>query len=108
MPFSMKLTIQANTKSKSGIDCSVFIYPTYHKRYKISLYSHLLLKTLDMPVTGLYADQQTNGLGQMSTSGPGVAEVNVLKKVGIIRTDSCGELLVDGVSLLQKMNCLFV
>ena len=36
----------------------------------------------------------------------GVAEVNVLKKVGIIRTDNCGEILVGGV--LQKMDCLFV
>ena len=36
----------------------------------------------------------------------GVAEVNVLKKVGVIRTDSCGELLVGG--LLQKMDCVFV
>jgi len=41
----------------------------------------------------------------------GVAEVSVLKKVGILRTDSCSELSVvgeNGVSLLQKMNCLFV
>ena len=40
-----------------------------------------------------------------------VAAVNVLKKVGVIRTDSCSELLVggqNGVSLLQKMDCLFV
>ena len=35
-----------------------------------------------------------------------VAEVNVLKKVGVIRTDYCGELLVSG--LLQKVDCLFV
>ena len=34
------------------------------------------------------------------------AEVNVLEKVGVIRTDYCGELLVSG--LLQKMDCLFV
>lgn len=42
---------------------------------------------------------------------PGVAEVNVLKKVGVIRTDNCAELLVGGeggVSLLQRMDCLFV
>ena len=41
----------------------------------------------------------------------GVAEVNVLKKVGVLRTDSYSELLVGrggGVSLLQKMDCLFV
>ena len=40
-----------------------------------------------------------------------VAEVNVLKKVGVIRIDSCGELLVggeNGASLLQQMDCLFV
>ena len=41
----------------------------------------------------------------------GVAGVNVLKKVGVLRTDECCELLVGGVnggSLLQKMDCLFV
>ena len=41
----------------------------------------------------------------------GVAEVNVLKKVGVIRTDACSDLLVggeNGTSLLQKMDCLFV
>ena len=38
--------------------------------------------------------------------GIGVAEVNVLEKVGIIRTDFCSDLLVSG--LLQKMDCLFV
>ena len=41
----------------------------------------------------------------------GVAEVICLKKVGVIRTDSCSELSVGGIngaSLLQKMNCLFV
>ena len=41
----------------------------------------------------------------------GVGEVNVLKKVGVIRTDSVTELVVggeDGVSLLQKVDCLFV
>ena len=42
----------------------------------------------------------------------GVAEVNVLKKVGVIRMDFRGELF-DGAehgvsSLLQKMDCLFV
>ena len=40
-----------------------------------------------------------------------VAEVNILKKVGVIRTDTCSELMVGGVlgtSLLQKMDCLFV
>ena len=40
----------------------------------------------------------------------GIAEVIVLKKVGVIRTDTCGELLVGGKlgsSLLQKMNCSF-
>ena len=36
----------------------------------------------------------------------GVAEVHVLKEVGVIRTDYCGELLVSG--LVQKMDCLFV
>ena len=36
----------------------------------------------------------------------GVAEVKVLKKVGVIRTDSSSELLVGG--LLQRMDCLFV
>ena len=38
----------------------------------------------------------------------GVAEFKVLKKVGVMRTDSCSELLVGGehgVSLLQKMDC---
>ena len=41
----------------------------------------------------------------------GEAEVNVLKKVGVIRTDFCSELLVggkNGSSLLQTMSCLFV
>ena len=41
----------------------------------------------------------------------GVAEVNVLKKIGVIRTDSCSELMVggqNGASLLQQMDCLFV
>ena len=41
----------------------------------------------------------------------GVAEVNVLRKIGVLRTDSCSELIVggqNGASLLQKMNCLFV
>ena len=41
----------------------------------------------------------------------GVAEVNVLKKIGVLRTDSCSELMVwgqNGASLLQKMDCLFV
>ena len=36
----------------------------------------------------------------------GVAEFTVLKKVGVMRTDSSSELLVRG--LLQKMDCLFV
>ena len=34
-----------------------------------------------------------------------------LKKVGVLRTDSCSELLVgkrDGGSMLKKINCLFV
>ena len=41
----------------------------------------------------------------------GVAEVNVLKKVGVIRTDECSELLVggeNGGSLLKQVHCLFV
>ena len=41
----------------------------------------------------------------------GEAQVNVLKKVGLMRTDSCSELLVggsNGASLLQTMDCLFV
>ena len=33
-------------------------------------------------------------------------EVNVLHKVGVVRTDSCGELSAAG--LLRKMDCLFV
>ena len=37
---------------------------------------------------------------------PGVAEFKVLKKVGIIRTDSGSELSVRG--MLQSMDCLFV
>ena len=40
-----------------------------------------------------------------------VAEVNVLTKVGVIRTDACSDLLVggeNGNSLLKKMDCLFV
>ena len=36
----------------------------------------------------------------------GVSEVTVLKKVGVIRTDACSELLVANV--LQRMDCLFV
>ena len=36
----------------------------------------------------------------------GVGEFKVLKKVGIIRTDSSSELLVRG--LLQRMGCLFI
>ena len=38
-------------------------------------------------------------------------EVSVLKKVSVMRTDSCSELLVgghNGVSVLQQMDCLFV
>jgi len=38
-------------------------------------------------------------------------EVKVLRKVGILRTDSCSELLMgkrDGGSMLQKISCLFV
>ena len=41
----------------------------------------------------------------------GVVEVSVLKKWGVMRTDSCSELLVggqNGVSLLQKVDCLFI
>lgn len=41
----------------------------------------------------------------------GEAQVNVLKKMGVIRIDSCSELLVGGVngaSLLQTIDCLFV
>ena len=48
---------------------------------------------------------------QVRKDNDGVTEVNVLKKVGVIRTDSCGELVVGGEhgkSLLQKMACLFV
>ncbi|KAF8430347.1 hypothetical protein EV426DRAFT_581116 [Tirmania nivea] len=41
-----------------------------------------------------------------------VVEVKCLKKVGVLRTDSCSELLVgkkrDGSSMLQMINCLFV
>lgn len=39
----------------------------------------------------------------------GVSEFKVLKKVGVMRTDACSELVVgiNGVSLLQKANCLF-
>ena len=36
----------------------------------------------------------------------GTDEVNVLHKVGVVRTDSCGELSAAG--LLKKMDCLFV
>ena len=35
-----------------------------------------------------------------------VAEVNVLRKVGVIRTDSCSEL--RAARLLRKMDCLFI
>ena len=41
----------------------------------------------------------------------GIVKVNVLRKVGVFRTDDCSKLLVggeSGVSLLQKMDCLFV
>ena len=41
----------------------------------------------------------------------GVAEVNILRKVGVVRTDSCGDLLVggeNGMSLVQKMDCVFI
>ena len=41
----------------------------------------------------------------------GVSEVSVLKKVSVLRTDSCSELLVgtqNGVSLLQRVDCLFI
>ena len=39
-----------------------------------------------------------------------VVKVNVLKKVGVLRTDFCSELSIGehGVPLLQKMDCLFV
>ena len=40
-----------------------------------------------------------------------VAEVNVLRKVSVMRTDACSELLVggqNGASLLWNMDCLFV
>ena len=40
-----------------------------------------------------------------------VVQVIVLKKLGVMRTDSCSDLSVggkNGASLLQKMNCLFV
>ena len=40
-----------------------------------------------------------------------VAEMNILKKVGVLPTDACSELIVGGehaVSLLHKMDCLFV
>ena len=42
--------------------------------------------------------------------GPVVAEVRILKKVSIMRTDSCSELLVEhnGVFLLEKVDCLFI
>ena len=39
-----------------------------------------------------------------------VSEVKVLRKVGVLRTDSCSELLVgkrDGGSILQKISCSF-
>ena len=36
----------------------------------------------------------------------GMVGFNILKKVGVIRTDSCGELLDGG--FLQRMDCLFV
>ena len=41
----------------------------------------------------------------------GVAHLNVLSKVGVLRTDSCSDLMVggeNGTSLLQKMHCLFI
>ena len=41
----------------------------------------------------------------------GIVKVNVLRKVGVFRTDDCSKLLVggeSGASLLQKMDCLFV
>jgi hypothetical protein len=40
-----------------------------------------------------------------------VLEVKILRKVGVLRTDSCSELLVggrDGGSMLNMLNCLFV
>ena len=44
---------------------------------------------------------------QWTATDLGVAgEFKVLKKVGVIRTDSCGELLAGG--LLQNIGCLFV
>jgi len=45
------------------------------------------------------------------TINDNVGEVTILKKVGVLRTDSCSELLVgkrDGGSILQKISCLFV
>ena len=39
---------------------------------------------------------------------PGVAEFKVLKKVGVIRTDACSEILEHSVSLLQQTDCLFI
>ena len=35
-----------------------------------------------------------------------VGQVSVLKKVGVVRTDSCSEL--DSLSLIKKMDCLFI
>jgi len=45
------------------------------------------------------------------TENVNALEVKVLRKVGVLRTDSCSELLVgkrDGGSMLQKISCLFV
>ena len=41
----------------------------------------------------------------------GVAEVTVLRKIGVLRTDSCSEIMVggpNGASLLEQVDCLFV
>ena len=40
----------------------------------------------------------------------GVAEVIVLRKLSVMRTDSCSELLVGGRdgALLRRIGCLFV
>ena len=82
-------------------------YPPYLTQEPIDLRDPVFtLAIADLGYAHNWAVCKATDKSQWTDINLGVAEFKVLKKVGVIRTDSCSELSVGG--LLQKMDCLFV
>ena len=88
-------------------------YPPYLKQKPIDIQDSVFtLATLDIGYAYNWVVCKAIGKKAGESVGfDGVAEVNVLRKIGVLRTDACSELMVggqNGSSLLQQMDCLFV